>query len=275
MARRRRQRNPLLARILVVSIAAHVIALPILAHFGAFKKVQQDLIKVSFMKLPPPPKPAAPPPPKQKVAKKAKKAASHAKKAASAVHSHVTHQKPNPFQPKVIAGKGNGSGGSGATVDNSGNGIAGQVPVAPPSKPVKPVAPVKSPAPVAPVSKPAPPAKKAPVQIAQAPKAPLAPIPAPPPVIVAAQPAIDASREPQPEIPDDLRMEALNKTCVVEVQVNAQGKATGEAILQSSGIGRLDRRALQAASKWTFTPGTVNGVPTASVVRLHIEFEVN
>ncbi len=275
MARRRRQRNPLLMRILGISIAAHVIALPILAHFGAFKNVQRDLIKVSFMKLPPPPKPATPPPPKQKTVKKTKKSVTHPKKAASTVHNPVAHQKPNPFQPKVIAGKGTGSGGSGATVDNSGSGVAGQLPVAPPAKPKETPKPVKPITPAVPAPKPAPVTKKQPVQIAQAPKAPIAPIPVPPPVIVPAQPAVDASREPQPDIPDDLRMEALNKTCIVEVQVNAQGVATSEAILQSSGIGRLDRRALQAASKWTFTPGTVNGVPTASVVRLHIEFEVN
>ncbi len=275
MARRRKQRNPLLMRILGVSIAAHLIALPILAHFGAFKKVQQDLMKVTLMKLPPP-KPATPPPPKQKAVKKAKKAASHAKKAARSAHNHAVHQKPNPFQPKVIAGKGTGSGGGGgATVDNSGSGVAGKLPVAPPTQPAKPVAPIKQVTPTPPAPKPAPPVKKPPVQIAQAPKSPVAPLLPPTPVVVPAQPAMSASSEPQPEIPDDLRIEALDKTCIVEVQVDSQGVPKSDSILQSSGISRLDRRALEAARKWKFTPGTVNGIPTASVVRLHIQFEVN
>ena len=55
--RRRKQRNPLLMRIIVITIVAHLVALPVLAHFGAFKKIQQQFIvgEVKMVTLPPPP----------------------------------------------------------------------------------------------------------------------------------------------------------------------------------------------------------------------------
>jgi len=39
--RRRKQGNPLLLRIFGIAVLIHVIAIPILAKFGAFKKVQK------------------------------------------------------------------------------------------------------------------------------------------------------------------------------------------------------------------------------------------
>src|SRR5436309_3112713 len=109
--RRRRQRNPLLARIIFISIIVHVIALPILAHFGAFKKLQQQLMVSNVIVVPPPP-----PEEKKPEAKKAKtehkQAAAGKKSISSASHAH-----PQPHQnlnmPKVLASATPSAGESG------------------------------------------------------------------------------------------------------------------------------------------------------------------
>ncbi len=277
MSRRRRQRNPLLMRILVVSVAAHIIILPILAHFGAFKHVQQELVKVDLIKLPSRPKPP-PPPPKKQAKPKAKakpRNTAHAVHHAAPVHAQAHHS--NFTQPKVIAGSGTGAGGGGATVDNSGTGAAGQLPTKIAQKP----APIKQAAPpVKTISKPAPqktapppaPMKRRHVQIAAAPPT----VPAPHiPVVLAAKPALPAASEPQPDIPDSLRFEAMNSTCVVEVTIDAGGMPADAHILQSSGSSRLDKRAEEAVLKWKFLPATSDGQPIVSQVRVHIHFEVN
>ena len=57
--RRRRQKNPLLMRIIVISVAVHIVALPVLAHFGAFKKIQEHFVEAKIVVLPPPDRPEA------------------------------------------------------------------------------------------------------------------------------------------------------------------------------------------------------------------------
>lgn len=268
MSRRRRQRNPLITRILGITVLAHIIILPILAHFGAFKNIKHDLVKVSLMSLPPPAQ-KAPPPPKKKVVKKAKKKTPDHKTQGKHVVSHHYQQK-NLTQPKVVAGKG-GSGG-GPSITNNGTAAVGQLPTQVTTKPAPPVKPVIAPPVVQQKPTPVVIPKKQPTQIAQVPTAPVVPVA---PVIVDAVPALSLQDEPQPEIPRDLRDEAFNKTCVVEVNVSANGTPTSATVLQSSGIDRLDRRAIDAAKKWKFNPATSNGIPIASIVRLHIAFEVN
>ena len=278
MSRRRRQRNPLLMRILVVSVVAHIIILPILAHFGAFKHVQQELIKVDLIKLPSRPKPP-PPPPKKRAKPKAKAkphSAAHAAHHIAHAHTQVHHS--NFTQPKVIAGSGAGAGGNGgATVDNSGTGAAGQLPTKIAQKPAASVqpAPAVKPVPQPVIQKTPPPhvpVKRKPVRVAVAPPTLPAPHIA---VVLAAKLALPATSEPQPSIPDDLRFEAMNSTCVVTVTVDASGKPTEAHILQSSGNSRLDRRATEAVLKWKFLPATSDGQPIVSQVRVHIQFEVN
>src|SRR5579862_5379564 len=66
---RRRQRSPLLGRIILISLAAHVVALPILAHYGAFDKMRKSFGTATVVMLAP--QEARPKPPAQ--AKKAKK----------------------------------------------------------------------------------------------------------------------------------------------------------------------------------------------------------
>ena len=43
-------------RIILISVLIHIVALPVLAHFGAFKKIQRGLnmIETQLVSLPPP-----------------------------------------------------------------------------------------------------------------------------------------------------------------------------------------------------------------------------
>jgi protein TonB len=279
--RRRRQRNPLLMRIIVISILAHIVALPILAHFGAFKKIQEKYAEIVAVKLAPPPDEKKPETAKkaekakpQHVAAKARRGptnASHARQVA-----HATTNTPH------IATAVGGTGGGGGFEAPEGTGKAGEIPTeAKPKGPATPTAPTAPPpvttAPTAP-----PKAVEAPREIARVDK-PAAPItklatPAPmpkQPVFTEAEPALPLEQEPQPTIPDDLRAEALDKTCVVVCTVSPDGKATDVKVSQSSGNSELDNLALDAARKWKFKPGTRDGEPIESTVNLHIEFQVS
>ncbi len=273
--RRRRQKNPLLMRIIGISILVHIIALPILAHYGAFKKLKREYLETRMVVLPPPKvekdKPEIKKP--QHVAHKAAPT-NHA-----AAHARLASHKSNPFQPKVIASAGNKGGDSGDdsnTVDNSGNGKLGQLPTGPATKgsqgdnaPAPPPA-----APPAP-----PPTNTAPPKVAQNP-APPPKVEAPPqpkpevkhdPVYTDAVP----TSSPQPSIPDDLRSEAMDSTFVAEFTVGADGTPTQVKVAQSTGNDELDRIALDAAKQWKFKPATRDGQPIESRVRLHIEFQVS
>ena len=102
--RRRRQKNPLLMRIIVISVAVHLVALPVLAHFGAFKKIQQHFVEARMVVLPPPP---APEKEKAEVKKQAQqKPAPTAKKGpANVAHAHQG-PKSNPNAPHLALAKG-------------------------------------------------------------------------------------------------------------------------------------------------------------------------
>lgn len=108
------------------------------------------------------------------------------------------------------------------------------------------------------------------------PSQPTAPTPAPHvPVFTEAEPAVPADQQPKPEIPDDLRQDAIDKTFVAEVTVGTDGLPTEIKTAQSTGNDELDRLALDTARRWKFKPGTRDGEPVESTVRLHIEFQVN
>lgn len=272
--RRRRQKNPLLMRIVAASILIHIIALPVLAHYGAFKKLQQGFrqpIQTELVKLPPPEK-------VREEAKKQQRVVRHTPTAhrsnTNLARAHQPAQHPINA-PHVEVASGSGSGGdAGGDIEN-GTGKAGVLPtesnVGKVGKSDNP-APVTQPQP-APVPQPAPATRTA---AATTPELAPAPEPKPKPhvpVFTDAAPLPDSS--PLPAIPDDLRSEALDRTCVAEFDVGADGAPSGVRIAQSSGNDELDRLALDAAKKWHFRPATRDGQPIQSTVRLHIEFQVS
>jgi protein TonB len=271
--RRRRQKNPLLMRILGISILVHIVALPILAHFGAFKKIQREFIETRMVVLPPPPSEKERPEVKKPQRVAHKLAPRVRREATTTHHTQQAAHRSNLNQPKVVASAGSaGSDANGPTVDANGTGAAGQLPTqkadtTPPT--------VKTDTP--PKPQPMPPPKIEAPKIAQntAPQGEAPPAPKPespkPPAYTDAVP----TNTPQPAIPDDLRADALDKTFVAEFTVGPDGTPTEVQVAQSTGSEELDRIALDTAKQWRFKPATRDGQPIESRVRLHIEFQVS
>jgi protein TonB len=262
---RRRKKNPLLTRILVISIVVHVIAIPILAKLGTFEKIRRQFATNTVTVLPPPPEEKV-----KEVAKKAEtkkqvakaKGPSQLNKAAQA-HSNAPH--PPVVASNAPAGPGSDSG---PTIDREGTGAVGV-----PPKPGGPgtgtgIGPGSGETQPKPETQPQPKPQPQPETKAE-------PKPEPPkphvPVFASAEPTY----QPQPDIPDDLRAEALDKTCVVEISVAADGSAGGVKVSESTGVDELDQLAISAARKWKFRPATKDGEAVPSRVRLHVEFKVS
>jgi protein TonB len=276
--RRRRQKNPLLGRIIAISILAHIILLPILAYFGAFKKIQEHFVQTQMVVLPPPE--VAKEKPVEKKETKAKKTAVASKSKSSASHTQAHASHSNVPQPHIAVAAGD-KGGDGGPAVEEGNGKAGVVPVDPNAgKPVgttENTKPVEQPAKPVVTEQPKPekPVVTAPVKPVEQPKPPVVEMPVTPkaPVFTAAQPIDDS--QPKPSIPDDLRSDAIDKTVVVECTVGEDGSPMQVKAVQSTGNDELDRRALDAAKKWRFKPATKDGQPVIGKVRIFIEFQVS
>ena len=279
--RRRRQKNPLLGRIIGISVLVHIIMLPILAHFGAFKKIQEHFVQTQMVVLPPPEvaheKPVVKP---TKTAKAKVPAPLKGKTSPNHSQAHANHS--NLPQPHIAVAQGGKGGADGAGSAPEGSGKAGEVPVDPNAG--KPIAKVDNtntvdPQPVKPVvpevKQPDKPIVQAPVKQADPVKPPLPTVPVTPKeaVFTAAQPLDDS--QPKPTIPDALRSDALDKTFVAEFTVGEDGAPMAVKAVQSTGNDELDRRALDAAKKWRFKPATRDGQPVVGRVRLFIEFQVS
>ncbi len=277
MGRRRRQKNPLLNRIIAVSVGAHIVALPVLAHFNTFKSIQKSFQQVQMVVLAPPPDTEPPKPVEEK--KSATKSAVKKSGGANQHHGPIKIAQNAPHVA-VASGAGGEDGGDGGDVvqgavkqgnlppegDKGGAGNKTETPVAPPvTKPPSPIETKPTPMPVevkpTPVPKPTPkPVEPTPVVVSKA------------PVYTEATPI---GEQPTPDIPDDLRSEALDKMAVVECVVSLEGTTKEAKVVQSSGNNELDRRAVQVARRWKFKPATKDGQPVESRVRLHIEFQVS
>jgi protein TonB len=273
MARRRRRKgNPLLVRILVISVAAHAIALPIAAHFGAFEKLKKEFgtSRVVMVSLPPvtaeKPKEAAKTEKKEKAAP-TKKAGASAPKASAA-------QKAGPPQPKVVASSGPADGaGGGPTVDANATGKAGALPPGANgagTTPPTPTPPVEKP-PTPTETKPEPPPVTKPVETPKEPEKKPEPPPAPKPKRIIQAEAVES---PEPTIPDDLRSEPFEKTLVVEADVDTGGHPTNVQVAQTTGVKELDSIGLDTARKYRFKPATVDDEPVTQHVRFRIIFKV-
>ena len=272
---RRNKKNPLLMRIIGVSIAVHIVALPVLAKFGAFKKIQQTFQGPQIVFVPPPPLDEK----VEKKAEKAKKTAHVQKKSAAAAPKQVAQntQKPQDDHNKLLGDSKSSDGQGDGVAQGSGNlapgaigndtkpGGAGTTEIVKPAeKPVEPTKPIEKPVePIKPVEKPVEPIKPIEKPVVPAPHIP---------VFASAEPADE--RQPKPTIPDDLRGDDFDKSCVVEFTVGADGKPVTVKISQSTDVKELDRLALEAARQWRFKPATRDGEPVESRVRLHIEFQV-
>lgn len=268
MARRKRRKgNPLLTRILLISVLVHAIALPIAAHYGAFKNIGKGVRDSHIVML----------------TNSRKDNDEHAKEKAKEKVKKIEHKTSdakatdkakgnNLPQPKVVtSGPAAGDGDSGGVKAESGTGTAGKVPDGPKSEPkAEPkVEPKKEPTPdPIPIKKPEPPKEPEPEPKPE-PEPPKTPEPKSKKIVEAS--VIDA---PEPEIPDDLRTEPLDKTLVVEAQIDSGGHLINVSVSSSTGIKDLDRIGLETAKKYRFKPATIDGVATGQRVRFRINFKV-
>jgi len=205
-----------------------------------------------------------------------------AKRGRASAHAHQAAQKSNLSTPKVVASSGAGRGaGSGPTVNN--DNATGKVGELPKEEASTKVSTEKQPEPMTELPKSDAPKPEGPKEVARVMPVVKAPAFAKPdpkpepkaPVFTEAAPAMAIDREPQPAIPEDLRADALDKTCVVRFTVGPDGSTIRVQIAQSSGNNELDRAALDAARQWKFKPATRDGEPVESQVNLHIEFQVS
>ena len=260
MARKRRKKgNPLLTKILVISVIVHAIALPIAAHYGAFKNIGKGVRDSHIVMLTNAMKESA-----EKAKEKAKVKRIEKKVADSKATDRSKGN--NLPQPKVVtSGPASGAGDAGGPKAESGTGTAGKVPDGPKTQPKTEPEVKKEPVTEPVVVKKTDPPKTDPPKID-----PVRPVEPKPKKIVEAL-IVDA---PEPEIPDDLRSEPLDKTLVVEAQIDSGGHPINVSVSSSTGIKELDRIGLETAKKYRFKPATIDGIASEQRVRFRIFFKV-
>jgi len=76
-----------------------------------------------------------------------------------------------------------------------------------------------------------------------------------------------------PEYPDSARALHLGEVAVIiRVTVDAKAEVIGSSIVQTSGNADLDRAALVAARKTTYSPKIVHCVPVAGAYMFRVNF---
>lgn len=96
------------------------------------------------------------------------------------------------------------------------------------------------------------------------------------PAAVAVQaPAPLPEQSPSPRYPLDALRRGDTGTVVVQVQVDADGQPVSVDIIQRSGSRDLDRAALDAVSRWRFSPARdAGGDPVAGSLSVPIDFKL-
>ncbi len=75
-----------------------------------------------------------------------------------------------------------------------------------------------------------------------------------------------------PRYPPLARRRGWEGTVLLEVEVAGDGRVRTIRVARSSSYSLLDREAVRAVRTWRFTPGSQNGVPVASTVRVPVHF---
>ena len=79
--------------------------------------------------------------------------------------------------------------------------------------------------------------------------------------------------QPEIEFSEEARKAKYQGTCVLALVVDAQGRPTNIRVTSSLGMG-LDEKAIEAAKKYRFEPGTKNGHPVAVEIALEVDFHL-
>ncbi len=80
-------------------------------------------------------------------------------------------------------------------------------------------------------------------------------------------------RQPQPDIPDELKDATFKSSVRVSVAIDAQGNSS-PSLRGTSGNAQIDALVLKALSRWRWKAALQNGVPVASSQRFRFDFEV-
>ena len=149
--------------------------------------------------------------------------------------------------------------------------------------------PLPRPAPAGDAATPLPPAAgEAPRLVEDAPAPAPAPLPAetsplPPAIDEAAPVAGEAAQapiplpeqSPSPRYPSEALRRNETGTVVLQVQVDAQGQPVSVEVAQRSGSRDLDRAAVEAVSRWRFSPARdAAGKPVAGTLSVPIDFKL-
>lgn len=81
-------------------------------------------------------------------------------------------------------------------------------------------------------------------------------------------------QSPPPTYPPAALRRGETGTVVVRIQVDAQGRPGGVALIQSSRSRELDRAAMEAVRKWRFEPAIEDGEPVPAAVDIPVEFNL-
>jgi protein TonB len=135
--------------------------------------------------------------------------------------------------------------------------------------PVQPPPPVEAASPAPPPETPAPPVQAA-EPVAGSPPAPAPPTPEPE---SGATTGARAIYQPMPEIPPELRRQAMRAVAVVRFTIAPDGTARVE-LREATPDPQLNRILISAFAKWRFFPATERGKPVASSLTLRVPISV-
>jgi protein TonB len=113
-------------------------------------------------------------------------------------------------------------------------------------------------------AKPQPPSPPAPAAIAPS---PVASAPVIPP-----RPLTEAAGNRPPFYPDRAKRDHEQGRVILRVDVSAEGRAAGVAILRTSGFPDLDQSAAEAVRSWRFIPASRAGQPVSGVAQVPVSF---
>jgi TonB family protein len=78
---------------------------------------------------------------------------------------------------------------------------------------------------------------------------------------------------PEPEFSEEARKAKLQGVVVLEIQVDAGGRARVIRVSQPLGLG-LDEKAVEAVLRWRFRPATRNGRPVPANATIYVHFRL-
>jgi TonB family protein len=85
---------------------------------------------------------------------------------------------------------------------------------------------------------------------------------------------VSLSHAPPPRYPDAARKDSKQGRVLLRVLVDEEGKSKIVEIYLSSGSRILDQAAAENVTRWSFSPARYGGTPTASWVKIPVDFRI-